>query len=461
MAHIKLRDVGFRFGSRAINSLDTISFDVQHGECVLLAGRSGSGKSTLLHVLSGLVPEYYQGDLQGCIRIGKDEQRWRDVPLWKKSISVGTVFQDPRHQFFSACVEQELLLSRVRQKHEHEESEKQLNLLLNNLGLQKMRHRLLDTLSSGEQQRVAIGTAMSLAPKILVLDEPSANLSADGIAILMQFLQKEKAKGTTIVIAEHRFSWMRELVDQLLVLDKGSIVYKGNTDKLDDLEFCEQFGLRFQVSAKLEEGGNSKKSSCRNGSAPVFTLDQVGFRYGKKQDWLLRHLDGKFYSGEVVAITGRNGCGKTTLLSLLFGLHKFGEGRITFINPESVKALALQHPDLQLFASTVIEEISADKGVQEEWLSRFNLEQVRDCHPLTLSGGEMQRLVLAAAFARLRGSFDSTLLLDEPTSGMDGHQLGCLVSEIKKLCEQGATVVMATHDPDLLQATGAAILEIE
>ena len=371
-----------------------------------------------------------------------------------------SVFQDPRHQFFSARVEQELLLSKVRQKHEHEESDKQVNALLNTLGLQKMRHRLLDTLSSGEQQRVAIGTAMSFAPRILVLDEPSANLSADGIAILLQFLHKEKTKGTTIVIAEHRFLWMRELVDQLVVLDRGSIVYKGSTDKLDDLEFCKQFGLRFQVSAKPEERGDSKKSSCRNGSAPVFTLDQVGFRHGKKQDWLLRHMNAKVYSGEVVAITGKNGCGKTTLLSLLFGLHKSGEGMITFTNPESVKALALQHPDLQLFASTVVEEISADKGAQEEWLTRFNLEQVRDCHPLTLSGGEMQRLVLAAAFARLRESFESTLLLDEPTSGMDGHQLECLVSEIKKLCEQGATVVMATHDHELLQATGAAILEI-
>lgn len=460
MDYIKLRDVSFRFDSRETNSLDNISLNVKHGECLLLAGRSGSGKSTLLHVLSGLVPEYYQGDLQGCIRIGKDEQRWRDVPLWQKSVSVGTVFQDPRHQFFSARVEQELLLSKFCKESEQEESEQQLNTLLNNLGLQKLRHRLLDTLSSGEQQRVAIGTAMSLAPPILVLDEPSANLSADGIAILLQFLQAAKARGTTIVIAEHRFSWLQTLVDQLLVLEKGSIVYRGNIDKLADKHFCEQFGLRFQGSDKQKDEEQSVKSLSRNGSIPLFTMDEVGFRHGKKQDWLLRHLSRKFYRGEVVALTGKNGCGKTTLLSLLFGLHNFGEGMITFKDPESLKALALQHPDLQLFASTVAEEISTDTSEQDKWLSRFNLDQLGDCHPLTLSGGEMQRLVLAAAFARVDGGSNTTLLLDEPTSGMDGHQLGCLVNEIEELCEQGGSVVMATHDPELLQETRAVIMAI-
>lgn len=460
MAHIKLHDVAFRFDSRTANSLDDISLNVNHGECLLLAGRSGSGKSTLLHVLSGLVPEYYQGDLQGCIRVGNEKQRWQEVPLWQKAASVGTVFQDPRHQFFSARVEQELLLSESCRESGYEESGQLLHALLNNLGLQKLRHRLLDTLSSGEQQRVAIGTAISLSPPVLVLDEPSANLSADGIAILLQFLQGAKEKGTTIVIAEHRFSWLRPLVDQLVVLEKGNIVHKGNGDKLNDHHFCEQFGLRFQPFHDQKDVTKNDQSSRRNGSFPLFSMDQVGFRHGKKEDWLLRRLSRKFYSGEVVALTGKNGCGKTTLLSLLFGLHKSGEGMITFADSEASKSLALQHPDLQLFASTVAEEVSPDDNERDKWLNRFNLEQLKDCHPLTLSGGEMQRLVLAAAFARVNDNSNATLLLDEPTSGMDGEQLGCLVKEIEKLSEQGGSIVMATHDPELLQETGAVIMEM-
>ncbi|HIQ38203.1 MAG TPA: ATP-binding cassette domain-containing protein [Desulfocapsa sulfexigens] len=461
MVHIKLRDVGFRFDSRSTNSLDDITLDVEQGECVLLAGRSGSGKSTLLHVLSGLIPEYYQGHLQGCIRIGKDDVRWQDVPLWQKSASVGTVFQDPRHQFFSARVEQELLLSRFRKESEREDSEQQLNTLLNSLGLQKMRHRLLDTLSSGEQQRVAIGTAISLAPKILVLDEPSANLSADGVTILFQFLQSAKAEGTTIVIAEHRFSWIRELVDKLVVLDRGSIVFKGNAEKLGEQLFCEEFGLRFQPLEESGENEHQEKPSGRNGSSPVLTMNSVGFRHGKKQDWLFNNLQWELHPGEVFAVTGRNGCGKTTLLTLIYGLLKVGKGSVVFTQNDPLKALALQHPDLQLFASTVAEEISDNVAEQGKWLDRFNLVPLKECHPLTLSGGEMQRLVLAAAFCRVAERSDSLLLLDEPTSGMDGYQLRTLAEEIKELRKRGGSVVMATHDSDLIKETNASLMELD
>ena len=460
MDHIKLSDVGFRFSSRTTNSLNDISLTVKQGGCLLLAGRSGSGKSTLLHVLSGLVPEYYLGKLEGDIRVGNEEQSWSDIPLWQKSASVGTVFQDPRHQFFSARVEQELLLSKFRQEGGGEVAEQQLNTLLNALGLQKLRHRLLDSLSSGEQQRVAIATAISQEPPILVLDEPSANLSADGIAMLFEFLASAKDKGTTIIIAEHRFSWLRGLVDQLVVLDNGRISYDGTGDRLDDQLFCEEFGLRFQGRDNSGEKEDAGKTPSRNGSSPALNMDQVGFRYGKKQDLLFSGVKWEVHPGEVFAITGKNGCGKTTLLNLLFGLLKSSEGTITFEKCTPQKALALQHPDLQLFASSVAEEVSASKDEQDEWLGRFNLSPLKERHPLTLSGGEMQRLVLAAAFARIGECTGSFLLLDEPTSGMDGHQLRTLAGEIKKLRRKGVCVVMATHDPELIRETSASFMEL-
>ncbi len=461
MGHVKLCDIGFRYTSRDSSSLDAISLEVECGECVLLAGRSGSGKSTLLHVLSGLIPEYYQGKLQGNIQIGKDQECWKGVPLWQKSINVGTVFQDPRHQFFSARVEQELMLSSFGNKSEQENTEQKLDTLLKSLGLQKMRHRLLDSLSSGEQQRVAIGTAISLAPPVLVFDEPSANLSADGIVALLKFLKSAKEKGTTIIIAEHRFSWLRDLVDQLVVLDRGSIIYKGNTAILDDKAFCNTYGLRFQESYNPDKNETQKKLTPQEPSSPLMTMEQVGFRYGKKQDWLLNQFDLKLYSKEVLALTGKNGCGKTTLLNLIFGLQKLGAGNIVFAKDEALKALALQHPDLQLFASTVAEEISMTTDEQKKWLSKFNLEHLESYHPLTLSGGEMQRLVLAAAFARVADQSDAILLLDEPTSGMDGHQLRVLAGEIGEFCEDGNSVIMASHDLDLLRETNASRMELD
>ena len=460
MGHIKLRNVVFRFDGRQVNSLEDISLEVEPGECVLLAGRSGSGKTTLLHCLSGLIPEYYQGGLYGCIRIGTGEVSWREVPLWQKAATVGTVFQDPRHQFFSARVEQELLLSPAPTNRSEEEQLEQLDNILSRLELFDMRHRLLDSLSSGEQQRVAICTAMYLAPQILVLDEPAANLSAGGIIALKEFLRKAKAQGTTIVIAEHRFTWLREIADQLVVLDKGSVAYQGSTGKLDDQDFCKQFGLRRDDTGEQEKQSPEVSSSVKNGKTPVFTLDGLGFRHNKQQDWLWQRLNRDFHSEEVVALTGKNGCGKTTLLGVIFGLLKPSQGMVDFSKEKTVKAMALQHSDLQLFASTVAREISSVPDEQEEWLSRFNLLHLKDRHPLTLSGGEMQRLVLATAFAEVDKKPGAILLLDEPTSGMDGEQLRNLTREIQNLQTQGISIVMATHDSELIRESGAATMEL-
>lgn len=470
MAYIKFCDITFCFDSREENSIDGISFDLKPGETLVLAGRSGSGKSTLLHCLSGLIPEYYSGRLDGVIEIGNSVdgvKDWKDVPLSEKSKMVGTVFQDPRHQFFSARVEQELLLSMWRNKATLDDKQKHIDLILGQLGMEDFRYRILDTLSSGEQQRIGIGTAISSEPEILVFDEPSANLSPDGIESLIHFLQRAKEQGITIIIAEHRFLWLRELTDKLLVLDQGRVVYQGDVSKLDDAVFCRQHGLRFHDAAisgvivrhgenNTEKTGNKKY----NDLSVLFTLDQVGFRYKKHLDWIWRHVNASFHGGEVIALTGKNGCGKTTMLALLFGLYKPVEGSINFLRNDFIRAMALQHPDLQLFYSTVKEEISSSPEVQEEWMGRFNLSHIHNRHPLTLSGGEMQRLVLAVSFARISERKDGVLLLDEPTSGMDGQQLDILSLEIGKIQADNKCVIMATHDSDLIRKTGAVTMQV-
>ncbi len=462
MGRIQFRDVSFRFAGRQEDSLRGISFVIRPGELVLLAGRSGSGKSTLLHCISGLIPDYYHGLVCGYMDLGEGDVNWLTVPLWQKARITGTVFQDPRHQFFLTRVEQELILSFSMTNMSEKEKRQQVDTILATFGLTDKNHRLLDSLSAGEQQRVAIGATISGAPHVLVMDEPSANLSHDGIVSLTTILRNFKNQGTTIIIAEHRFSWLRELVDSLLVLDRGEVVYHGSASRLDEPEFCEQYGLRRQTGNGTENGtGNNKKEMpSRSVSAKVGALVQVGFRHQKKQDWLWRNLNLDLYGGEIVALTGRNGCGKTTLLGLLFGFYKAGEGSVSFFHKDMAKALALQHPDLQLFSQSVAEEISLIPSEQEKWLACFNLTHLRERHPLTLSGGEMQRLVLVAAFSRVHGREKAILLLDEPTSGMDGEQLVNVSREMKALRDKGACIVVATHDLDLLEATGAECMQI-
>ncbi len=462
MGHISLENVDFRFAGRHEYSLEDVSIEVEQGECVLLAGRSGSGKSTLLHCLSGLIPAYYNGKLSGEIRLGVgDGRNWTDIPLWQKAATVGTVFQDPRHQFFSARVEQELLLSLSQNGFGRDEKERRLGEAMERFGLLDLRHRLLDTLSSGEQQRVAIGTAMIRSPRVLALDEPSANLSADGIKALILCLRQAREAGTTIVIAEHRFSWLRDMADRLIVLERGRVAFQGDTERLDDADFCKRHGLRFQPDDGPQSGPSGVTGTDGHGFPSAVSLDGIGFRHGRRQEWLWRGLTRAFLRGNITAVTGRNGCGKTTLLSLVFGIKKPVEGAISFPMGAKPMALALQHPDLQLFASSVAGEVGRTEREQERWLRRFNLWYLRNRHPLTLSGGEMQRLVLAAAFCRARESPNGILLLDEPTSGMDGEQLANLVNELERARAEGLCIVMATHDADLIRRSKAGILELD
>lgn len=452
-----LNNLSFCYQGQRQYSLTDCSLEVSPGEFVVIAGRSGSGKTTLLHCLTGLIPTYYRGELHGSILI--EEMDWTQIPLWKKAKTVGAVFQDPRHQFFSARVEQELTISPVHRNRCLEKQSAIIEEVISLLELENLRCRLLDTLSSGEQQRVAIGTALILQPSILVLDEPSANLSPEGVNTLAQVLSSAKKAGKTIIVAEHRFHWLRHLVDRLIVLDQGRISYNGKPDVLDHRKFCHKYSLRFHKDTQQLQDDAMSFYRGRKGYIPSLALDYVGFRYGKNKPWLFKNLAVEFYAGEAIALIGRNGCGKTTLLELIFGLYKPTEGRVAFTRQRYKKALTLQHPDLQLFASTVREEISRYPGESSKWLKRFDLLHVQNRHPLTLSGGEMQRLLLAASLARVQapGSF---LLLDEPTSGMDGYHLAGLLREIKSILKHDCTVIIATHDLDLICGTCNNIIKL-
>jgi energy-coupling factor transport system ATP-binding protein len=463
MGHIILKNLGFRFEGRRQNSLEEISLKVEPGETLLVAGRSGSGKSTLLHCLSGLIPEYHQGTLHGCIRVGSKTTSWRQIPMWQKAAIAGTVFQDPRHQFFSARVEQEVLLSLWQNDSSPADKQGLTERLLDEVGMAGFGQRLLDSLSSGEQQRVAIATALAARPGILLLDEPSANLSGDGIMGLRAFLNQAKQAETTIIIAEHRFSWLEGLIDSLLVLDRGCISYHGNPDRLNDADFCRNLGLRRHTPETARHGRKQREQTAAgesHGNNAACIVNRVGFRYKKQTTWIFQNLSTVFYRARVTALTGRNGCGKTTLLGLLYGLHAPLDGTIDFSSDRPPMALVLQHPDLQLFASTVRDELRLACKAGDEWLERFGLLPLGERHPLTLSGGEMQRLILAIGFAATSAGNGGMLLLDEPTSGMDGYHLAVLCREIMKFRDQDGCVIMATHDADLVDGTEAVALEI-
>lgn len=337
MVLIHCQDLGFRHEGRTDCSLRRVNLRVGAGECALLAGRGGSGKSTLLHCLSGLIPDYYPGTAQGHIHVGPRLESWLDKPLADKAGAMGVVFQDPRHQFFAARVEEEVLLaSRLEPTHRFT----RLNEVLREMHIQSLRHRLLDTLSAGEQQRVAIAAAMFARPAILLLDEPSANLSMDAIVVLRDHLRLLKRQGVAIVIAEHRFSWLRGLVDQVVVLDDGRTVMQGDFSLLEDASLLARHGLR-RLKPPLRDAGRDAMGGptpCAPADAAV-SLEALSFRHCRQAPWLWRGLGHSFPRGRVTALTGRNGSGKTTLLSILHGALKPVEGALLHASGRSRSAL--------------------------------------------------------------------------------------------------------------------------
>ena len=460
MGSINLTGVSFTYQQREDKSLSEINLKVDEGECVVLAGLSGSGKSTLVRLLAGLVPSFFSGELQGKIMVAG--QSWRETELWEKAGIAGTVFQTPRNQFFCATVAQELVMAPENYGMDPFQTGTNMKRAAGLMGVLPLLDRVLTTLSSGEQQRVAMAGALCLDPRILLLDEPSANLSPDAVTSLAKAVKEAKQAGKTIVVAEHRFLYLQGIMDRLVVLKQGKIVYDGNPSLLGDQSQCRLMGLRYEkVRRDMSQTGEKPENRTRKDT--IIEIENGAFRYKKKLPFIWQQMSYSFASGEIIALTGTNGCGKTTLLSILFGLYKLNRGRLKKREKTRI-SLVLQQPEFQLFSPTVLEEIELNnldspfkKELTNNWLERFDLTSLSRHHPLTLSGGESQRLILAVAFS----SGADLILLDEPTSGMDGYHLEKLCICICQAAKKGSAVIIATHDHDMIEMCRARVLNMD
>ena len=438
MATFILEKFSFIYLAGKEPAIKNIDLEIRPGELVLLAGRSGSGKSTLLSAIAGLIPGFYRGEVRGrAFLIDGKKINWLEETIAFRGKYTGFVLQDPRHQFLFSRVEEELRFIATQYGFSKTEAEKKITELLNWFEINHLYGKKLEELSAGEKQKIAIASSIIHQPKILVLDEPSSNLSSKGTKILAEVLKRLKERGFSIVLADHRFSWVKNLADRVVVLDRGQVVYNGSPSILDNESFCQTYGLRIEKKVSFPVRKELPKINTE-----LLHVQELSFAYRKKEPPFLKNLSLCVHEGECVFLVGENGTGKTTLLLLIHGLLKPREGRIIFGKPIK-KALALQHPDLQLFAPTVEKEVGENASY---WLEKFGLLELKDRHPLTLSGGEMQRLLLAATMARAQGGM---VLLDEPTSGMDGEQL----ERLSKLVTEylgNTTFLIATHDEDLM-----------
>lgn len=451
---IRFDHVNFQYADSKAG-VTNICLHVRKGECVVLTGPSGNGKTTLIRLVNGLAPAFYTGRFSGCIQIdGKDRS---DEPLWKRGKTVGSVFQDPGSQFFSSEMPGEVAFSCENYGFPHEKIVLRTDAAIRRFHLEQLRGRSLDVLSSGEKQRTAVASVYAMNPPVYVCDEPTANLDEQGVAELRETLQGLKQEGCTLLVAEHRLFWLMDVADRFVYIRDGSVQWERTPEQMRRLspETLEQMELR-TVQQRMPAGLLPPAGT----GVPLLSLRGLSCKRGNHTIW--ENLNLAAWAGQIIAITGRNGAGKTTLAKIVAGLERPSKGGI-FLHSRKTgptkrrKSCWYSSNDTgaQFFTNSVTEELLLGVSRTEErlekarnLLKKFGLYAYKDAHPAILSGGQKQRLSIACGLLSGR----EVLLFDEPTSGLDGGNMRKIASALKEASAGGKTILVITHDEELIQA---------
>lgn len=451
---IRFDHVNFQYADSDAGVAD-ICLHVRKGECVVLTGPSGNGKTTLIRLINGLAPAFYTGRFSGCIQIdGKDRS---GEPLWKRGKTVGSVFQDPGSQFFSSEMPGEVAFSCENYGFPHEQIVRRTDGAIRRFHLERLRSRSLDVLSSGEKQRTAVASVYAMNPPVYVCDEPTANLDGKGIEELREVLQSLKQEGCTLLIAEHRLFWLMDLADRFVYIRDGAVQWERTPEQMRKLssESLEQLELR-----AVWQYRSTRLSPPIGIGTPILSLRGLSCKRRNHTIW--ENLNLAAWAGQIIAITGHNGAGKTTLAKIVAGLERPSKGGIFLHSRKSGPAkrrkscwYSSNNTGAQFFTNSVTEELLLGVSRTEErlekarnLLKKFALYPYKDAHPAILSGGQKQRLSIACGLLSGR----EILLFDEPTSGLDGGNMRKIASSLAEAAAEGKTILVITHDEELIQA---------
>ncbi len=489
---IEFREAGFSYASTAgAASVHGVSLTQREGECVVVTGPSGCGKTTLARMVNGLIPAVYAGEAEGSVRVfGRAIADWEMDDL---SCAVGSVFQNPRSQFFNLDTTSEIAFGCENMGVPRDEIVRRIASTTCALGIDHLLERDIRALSGGEKQLVAVASVYAMDPSAFVLDEPTAALDVRAMLRLRDVVARLKAAGKTVLIAEHRLWWLRGVADRIVLMRDGAVVAEMTADEFAEMpaEARRQRGLRAWGIEQVEPRARAavrEKSEGRNEGAPALIVRGLTVRYGRSGPFVVSDCDFDAAAGRAVALVGRNGAGKTTFARCLAGLHAEAAGEIR-IEGEALGTrkragrvfLGMQESGYQLFSDTVEGELrlaldarrahkapaaggeglddvkESEAALIEAALANFGLENLRDRHPLSLSGGQRQRLAIAAG--SLQGS--RVLVLDEPTSGLDLANMERIAAEIDRLKTAGHCIVVITHDFEFACATCDEIAHFE
>ena len=466
MSSVRVEHLSVHFGAHA--ALKDVDLAFAPGECVLVAGPSGSGKSTLACTLNGVIPQSLAARIDGRIFINGRPAAGR--PVAELSREVGLVFQNPATQLFSLRVEDEICFGPRNLGLGDAEIARRLEWALERVGLAGLRDRSTGTLSAGERQRLALGAVLAMGPQVLVLDEPLANLDAEGAEALRQTVRTLcEDDGATVILIEHRLGAAAAFATRTVLLGEGSVVADGPTDRvLADSPGLERLGLRMPADGSPTSWTELLDGGADVESVPLVTLRGLSAGFGRRP--ALTDIDLTIGNGDFLALVGENGAGKTTLAHVLAGLLRPRRGSVRWASrrrprPGTGAGLLFQDPTAQLLCETVEDEIAfglrnigrSEPARLDEALAASGLAHLRRRPVFALSLGEQQRLAAAAVL-----SLEPRLVvLDEPTVGQDWRHVTGIMEAARQLNRSGATVVLVTHDHELVRryATRMVVLE--
>ena len=479
-----VNDISYKYTPDGKEVLKKVNFSIEKGKVTAIVGPSGCGKSTLVQIFSQVIPKLIgNGELQGSF----------DVP---EGTFVSVVSQSPENQLFGYGVEDAIAFGMENLGLAQEEIMERMEYVLDLLNLQYLRNRSVANLSGGQRQSVCIASVLAMDPDILIMDEPVSSLDPNGKKMVQSILGQLSINGNTTVLVDNNLVWSAGIVDHVIGLLDGEVVFDGTRDDFfKDFALQERLGViipqeveiyrelsksfpQLELFYTVEEGQKQLEKLVpvkeftntqvqEEEKEPVITVHNLGKTFSDGFHALI-DVNANVAKGKVVAVLGQNGSGKTTFVKHLNGLHKPTQGDVRYKGESIIKKtvaqvskniiLVFQHPEHMLFEETVERELTFCARMQQvpfseeqltEVLKSYHMEEDRETFPLNLSMGKKHMLTILSV---LFSSAD-VIILDEPTLGMDGFLIKELADMIRKLSAEGKTVIMISHEIPLVFKT--------
>ena len=488
--YISFNQFTFQYDAQAEATLKDISFDIVKGEKVLILGPSGSGKSTLAQCLNGIIPNIHKGQAQGQVRIAG--QNIFKQSIYDKSQLVSTVLQDPDGQFIGLTVAEDLAFALENDCANQSEMKDKVALWAERLDLTSLLNHRPQDLSGGQKQRVSLAGVLIDESPILLFDEPLANLDPKSGQETIDLIDKiHKEEGATTIIIEHRLEdVLYRPVDRILLVNDGTLLFNGSPDELLSSALLLENGIRepLYVTVLRQLGFDTRsaqnlsqldaldlsdlvlpdrvlKDKRDSSSDSILKVEGLSVSYGDNPA-IIEDMSFSLKKGERLAIVGKNGAGKSTLAKALCGFVP-SQGKLTYkgqdISQDSIAerseriGIVLQNPNQMISQTMIFDEVALGlrlRGIEETEVEERVHEVLKTCGlysfrkwPISaLSFGQKKRVTIASILVLK----PEIIILDEPTAGQDYKTYTDIMNFLDSLQKQGHTIVMITHDMQLM-----------